>query len=174
MKESIIKKIQNLEGKMNEKLKSSNIEVKILDFHYNDGVMLIIRDKKIAKVFILKAVASGQVDILENAKVIANGLFVNNLGMWIYNLYNPVKYLYKFVGGNLDRKILTREEIDKIATGITENIEKLRAKGATTHGKELDNQPIVKGYLGPMFEKIDYGKIYLRYETQEIYDMVSK
>ena len=59
MKENIIKKIQNLEEKMNEKLKSSNIEVKILDFHYNDGVMLIIRDNKIAKVFILKAVASG-------------------------------------------------------------------------------------------------------------------
>lgn len=174
MKENIIKKIQNLEEKMNEKLKSSNIEVKILDFHYNDGVMLIIRDNKIAKVFILKAVASGQVDILENEKVIENGLFVNNLDMWIYNLYNPVKYFYEFVGGNLDRKILTREEIDKIATGITEDMEKLRAKGLTTHRKELDNQPIVKGYLGPMFEKIDYGKIYLRYETQEIYDMVSK
>mgnify|MGYP001080315436 CR=1 FL=1 len=39
--------------------------------------------------------------------------------------------------------------------------------------KELDNQLTVNGYLGPIFEKIDYGKIYLRYETQEIYDMLS-
>ena len=44
MKENVIKKIQNLEDKMNEKLKSSNIDVKILDFHYNDVVMLIIND----------------------------------------------------------------------------------------------------------------------------------
>ena len=32
---------------------------------------------------------------------------------------------------------------------------------------------MVEGYLGPMFDKIDYGKIYLRYETQEVYNMLS-
>lgn len=174
MKENVIKKIQNLEDKMNEKLKSSNIEVKILDFHYNDGVMLIIKDNKIAKVFILKVVASGQVDVFENEKLIENGIFIEDLEIWIYNLYHPIKYLYEFVGGSLNGKILTREEIDKIAIGITENMEKQREEGATTHRKELDKQPIVKEYLGPMFEKIDYGKIYLRYETEEIYDITSK
>ena len=174
MKENVIKKIQNLEDKMNEKLKSSNLEVKILDFHYNDGVMLIVRNNKIAKVFILKAVASGQVDIFENEQIIEKGLFIDDVDKWIYNSYQPVEYLYEFVGGNLNGKILTKEEIDRIAIGLTENQESLREKGVTVHRKELDNQPIVKDYLGPMFEKIDYGKIYLRYETQEVYDILSK
>ena len=33
---------------------------------------------------------------------------------------------------------------------------------------------MVENYLGPMFDEIDYGKIYLRYETQEVYDMLSR
>lgn len=45
--------------------------------------------------------------------------------------------------------------------------------GAATRKKELDNQPIVNGYLGPMFGKIDYGIIYLTYTTQEIYNLLS-
>ena len=109
-----------------------------------------------------------------NEKIIENGIFIDDLEIWIYNLYHPIKYLYEFVGGSLSGKILTREEINKIATGITENMEEQREKGVITHRKELDNQPIVKEYLGPMFEKIDYGEIYLRYETQEVYDAISK
>lgn len=174
MKENVIKKIQNSEKRMNENLKKLNIEVKILDFHYNDGIMLIIKEQQIIKVFILRGVASGQVDILENEKIIENGIFIDDLEIWIYNLYHPIKYLYEFVGGSLSGKILTREEINKIATGITENMEEQREKGVITHRKELDNQPIVKEYLGPMFEKIDYGEIYLRYETQEVYVAISK
>ena len=62
---------------------------------------------------------------------------------------------------------MTREQVNLIASGYTkENEERV-------HKKELDNQPKVQGYLGPMFGGIDYGKIYLRYETQEIYNMLS-
>lgn len=88
MKENVIKRIQNSEEKMNEKLKCLNIEVKILDFHYNDGIMLIIKDSQIIKVFILRGIALGQVNILENEKMIEEGIYIEDLDKWIYNLYH--------------------------------------------------------------------------------------
>ena len=36
-----------------------------------------------------------------------------------------------------------------------------RKNGLLVHRKELDDQPMVENYLGPMFDEIDYGKIYL-------------
>ena len=92
---------------------------------------------------------------------------------WIYNLYNPIEYLYKFVGGKLNNRILTREEINEISNELTKDYSEKRKKGIAVHRKELDNQPTVEGYLGPMYNGFDYGKIILRYETQEVYDMLS-
>ena len=112
-------------------------------------------------------------NIIENNRKIETGLSTENLGKWIYNLYNPIEYLYVFYGGKLRGKILSKTQIDEISSENTIDFSKEREKGLLVHRKELDNQPIVRGYLGPMFEKIDYGKVYLRYETQEIYDMLS-
>ena len=62
------------------------------------------------------------------------------------------------------------EELGKFFTivGYTEDLTEARNKGAWVHCKELDNQPIIKGFLSPMY---DGGK--LRYETQEVYDILS-
>ena len=171
----VIEKVKELENLINEKIIDNNVIVRITgNEEKNKGTIVILKDKKIDRVFHIETVASAQIKIVEKDKIMEHGLWIDNLTIWIYNLYNPIKYLYEFVGGRLNGKILAREEMDKIAIGITENMEKQREKGATTHRKELDNQPIVKEYLGPMFEKIDYGKIYLRYETQEVYNMISK
>ena len=51
---------------------------------------------------------------------------------------------------------------------LTEDLSAVRARGGVVHRAELDNQPKVDGYLGPMW---DGG--HLRYETQEIYNMLS-
>ena len=69
---------------------------------------------------------------------------------------------------------MDREEIDKIAIDKTDDMEEYRKNGEIVHRKELDNQPIVEGYLSPMFNGISYGIIHLRYETQEVYNMVSR
>jgi len=118
-------------------------------------------------------ISSNQINIMENNRTVENGLYIDNLEKWIFNLYNSVEYLYTFYGGPLNGKVLEKNQVEKIANNITEDYSKEREKGLIVQRKELDRQPIVKNYLGPMFEAIDYGKVYLRYETPEIYAMLS-
>ena len=173
MGNNIIKKIQEEIKKENKKLEESNIKVKIVSAN-NEVVMSITKNKCINEVFILKIVSQFQIDILKNNVKIERGLFIVDLPIWIYNLYNSTKFLYKFVGGRLNGKTMDREEIDKIAIDKTDDMEEYRKNGEIVHRKELDNQPIVEGYLSPMFNGISYGIIHLRYETQEVYNMVSR
>lgn len=76
-----------------------------------------------------------------------------------------------FVGGKLNGLEMDLEEImnSGLWNGkVRPNYSELRRKGACVPRKELDNQPLVDGYLSPMW---DGGM--LRYETQEVYDMLS-
>lgn len=167
-------KPKQLIKKENEKLENAKIKVKVFDFKYNEGILIILKDENIDEVFILKAVSEYLIDIYKDKTKIESGLLIECFAIWIYNLYNPVKFLYEFVGGIFNGKTMTKEEIDKIAIGKTEDMEEYRKKGLTVHRKKLDNQPIVKGYLSPIFNGINYGIIHLRYETQEIYNMISR
>lgn len=54
-------------------------------------------------------------------------------------------------------------------SGYTEDLTELRKKGCCVHREELDNQPTLVGLCGPMW---DGGK--LRYETWELYDLMSR
>ncbi len=173
MENDIIQKIQTEIKKENKKLEESNIKVKIISDN-NKIVMNIAKNECINEVFILKAVSQFQIDIFKNNIKIEIGLFIKDLPIWIYNLYNSTKFLYEFVGGRLNGKTMTREEIDKIAIDKTDDMEEYRKNGGFVHKKELDNQPIVEGYLEPVFDGISYGIIHLRYETQEVYDIVSR
>ena len=76
-----------------------------------------------------------------------------------------------FVGGKLNGVICPVEEVErKYCNGqYTEDLTELRNRGAWVHRAELDNQPLVDGYLSPMW---DGGM--LRYETPEVYDMLSR
>lgn len=76
-----------------------------------------------------------------------------------------------FVGGPLNGQVLDVEIVKaKYCNGkYTEDLSAKRARGAWVHRAELDNQPMVDGYLSPMW---DGGM--LRYETQEVYDMLSQ
>jgi hypothetical protein len=74
-----------------------------------------------------------------------------------------------FVGGKYNGQTMNIEDVEKISNGHRSmDWSKERAMGACVSRKELDNQPLVDGYLGPMW---DGDK--LRYETQEVYDMLS-
>ena len=171
----LIKRVQELESSINERLVKNNITVRILGSKKeNKGKIIILKDKKINRGFDINVISYFQIDIIENGEILERGLFIDDLGKWLFNLYNPIEYLYVFYGGNLNRKILTREQINKISNENTQNFEEERKNGLLVHRRELDDQPMVENYLGPMFDKIDYGKIYLRYETQEVYDMLSR
>lgn len=75
-----------------------------------------------------------------------------------------------FAGGRFNNMVMSMEEVRKIGNGrFSTDFSKERAMGATVPRKELDNQPQVDGYLGPMW---DGGK--LRYETQEVYNLLSE
>lgn len=77
----------------------------------------------------------------------------------------------QFVGGRLNGQVLDVETIKaKYCNGkYTEDLTEYRKRGAWVHRAELDNQPMVDGYLSPMW---DGGM--LRYETPEVYDMLSR
>ena len=170
----LIKRIQELENLINKRFIQGNIIIKIIDdIEPNKGQIIIWKDNNIDRIFKIAAASYFQVAIIENGEFLEENLAVDDLGKWLFNLYNPIKYLYEFYGGELSGKVLSAEQINKISKLKTQNFEKERAQGILVHRKELDDQPIIENYLGPMFDRIDYGKVYLRYETQEIYDMLS-
>lgn len=78
-----------------------------------------------------------------------------------------------FAGGRYNG--MTVEVADIYVNGMwngltSEDHSALRANGVIgVPRKELDNQPKVDGYLGPMWDGDG-----LRYETQEVYDMLSR
>ena len=75
-----------------------------------------------------------------------------------------------FVGGRYNGMVVTAEELEAMGNGRrSEDLSELRARGCLVHRAELDNQPLVDGYLSPMW---DGGR--LRYETYEVYDMLSR
>lgn len=105
-----------------------------------------------------------------------------------------MQYRYEFVGGHLHGELMQHEEVEQIANGHTPYRGRERAMGICVQREELDGQPKVKGYLGPMWDGTRYevngqlrsdwelteqqktGKepiAILRYETQEVYDMLS-
>lgn len=171
---NLIERVQELEGKINEYLKDNKILVKILgNGEKNTGRIVIFKNKKLDRELSFDMISSSQIKISENNKVMEEGLFIDNLVKWFFNLYNSVEYLYTFYGGPLNGKVLERNQVEKIANNITRDYSEEREKGLLVHRKELDKQPTINNYLGPMFEAIDYGKIYLRYETPEIYEMLS-
>ena len=90
------------------------------------------------------------------------------------------EYVCKFVGGKMDGQIVPRDvamECDTM-TGLSEDLTEWRNHGAIVHRPELDNQPEFEGYIGPMWDGTtktfgrDVGV--LRYETQEVYDLLSR
>ena len=72
-----------------------------------------------------------------------------------------------FVGGKYHGMEVDEAELRVLGNGkLTQDLSEARARGCCVHRRELDNQPLVDGYLSPMW---DGGR--LRYETQEVYDM---
>ena len=114
--------------------------------------------------------------------------------MSIYTDFGENDLAYCYVGGQLDGEQFDRQIVEAFASGYTPNNAVKRAAGLLCARKELDWQPKVFGYLGPMWDGIrcvmkdgsvkydfqvkdetqvvrKYGV--LRYETEEVYRAMS-
>ena len=85
--------------------------------------------------------------------------------------------VYQLVGGDY-AGTYTREEAEKLPIKedkLSPNYSNERNNGALVPREELDDQLQFEGYLGPMYNGTDKnGKHIIRYETQEVYDMMSE
>lgn len=74
-----------------------------------------------------------------------------------------------FVGGRYNGMVLEIQQVEEISNGERSmDWSEVRAMGGCVPRAELDNRPLVDGYIGPMW---DGGR--LRYETQAAYDLLS-
>lgn len=106
-------------------------------------------------------------------------------------------FVYQLVGGVYGGKTFNYHELEVrgLIKGYSENLSYERENGRVVHREELDDQPKVDGYLGPMYDGVRYivdGKMkyafdctdeekascktlhVIRYETQEAYNMLSR
>lgn len=186
-----VERLKKLEEAINIKAKIRGFIVDITDNRDNTGSITIWKFNKNTKhlnemqtfmemkTFVetldIEGVAHFQVTIKKDNEILEHGLFLDNITKWIYNRLNNenIEFMYEFIGGKYNGQTMTRIEVESISNGKTEDLTHIRQQGGTCHRKELDNQPLVNGYLSPMFSHIDYGLIYLRYETQDVYNTMS-
>ena len=82
---------------------------------------------------------------------------------------------YQFVGMGKTEVFDNLADIPYIITGYTEDMTVYRNQGCCVHRQELDNRPEFKGFLGPMWNgTTDEGEPIFRYETQEVYNLLSE
>lgn len=102
--------------------------------------------------------------------------------------------VYSFWGGEFDGQQFNKEFVEGIAEGHTPDNSYKRAMGVLCPRKELDKQPRINGYYGPMYDgirhvmkdgsvkydfqvvdktQINYSYHVLRYETEEVYKEMS-
>lgn len=106
---------------------------------------------------------------------------------------NPVRLVCQFVGGERNGQVIDLAEAECLTDRRSTDWSAARAVGALVPRAELDNRPKFKAYVGPMWDGIRYevdGRLksdwevsefdqlgrqpigVLRYESQEVYDMM--
>ena len=174
-----IEKLKEHENDLNLKAGIRGFKLDITDNKNNTGSITIWKlndnTKKFIETLNIEGIANFQIAIKKDNEILEHGLFLDNITKWIYNRINneEIEFMYQFFGGKYNGKTMTRTEVESISNGKTEDLTHIRQQGGTCHRKELDNQPLVNGYLSPMFSHIGYGLVYLRYETQDVYNTMS-
>jgi len=78
------------------------------------------------------------------------------------------RFIYQFCGGEYSGKMwqFAAMEVRGLITGFNPDKKAQRAAGMLVYCEELDNQPRIKGYNGPMYNGIDdeTGRVIIRYE----------
>lgn len=186
-----VERLKEVEELINIKAKIRGFIVDITDNRNNNGSITIwefnkntkhlnemqtfMEMKTFVETLDIEGVADFQVTIKKDNEILEHGLSLDKITQWIYNRLNneSIEFMYEFIGGKYNGQTMTRTEVEIISSGTTEDLTHIRQQCGTCHRKELDNQPLVNGYLSPMFSHIGYGLVYLRYETQEVYNTIS-
>lgn len=77
-------------------------------------------------------------------------------------------YIYKVVG------VRGKAEIFESVEELTSHYEQDGSTEGSWLKQELQGQPRLKGLLGAMYDGMSNGKHVIRYETQEMYDILSR
>lgn len=186
-----VEKLKEHEYDMNIKAQVRNFKVEITDNRDNTGsitvwkfnknkknlseMLTFIETQTFVETLDIEGIGDFQVEIKKDNEILEHGLFLDKITKWLYNRLNneDIEFMYEFVGGKYNGQTMTKAEVETISHGLTEDFTHIRQEGGICHRKELDNQPLVNGYLSPMYSHIDYGLVYLRYETQEVYDSIA-
>ena len=85
-----------------------------------------------------------------------------------------MKLVCEFVGGAMAGK-MPLENAEKLTEARSRNWSEERSRGRLVPRAELDSKPQFEGYAGPMWDGERPGGIgVLRYETWDVYDMMSR
>ena len=94
-----------------------------------------------------------------------------------YSKTDVEKVVYAFYGGELNGMQMNNAEVEMIAEGHTPDRSMVREMGGLCQRKELDNQPTVAGYIGPMWDGVRYitkdGKVKYEFEVVDRMQIVS-
>lgn len=87
---------------------------------------------------------------------------------------NKIKFICDFIGGPL-AGTMPLEQAEAMTGRRSADLSEIRKRGGLVHREELDNKPEFDGYCGPMWDGTRGSNIaVLRYETWEVYDMLSR
>lgn len=126
------------------------------------------------ELFYLIPVTMSQFDVYNsNEKLIAKSEFTRNIIDEIVTINGNVEFIYELAGGEYAGTYDEVESLPCFSGKYTSDQSDIRDKGGFTSKKELDNKPILNGYVGPMMNGWKNHKMVLRYETQEVYDALS-
>ena len=93
---------------------------------------------------------------------------------WLEEKTDGIKMVCEFVGGPMAGQI-TLAQAEKLTEARSNDWSKERALGHCVPKAELDDRPKFEGYAGPMWDGVRRGGIaILRYETWDVYDMLSR
>lgn len=151
-----------------EKLIRSELveDVQVITMYDNEVAKLTSVD---GKVFFLVPSTLSQFDVYdEQENLVATNLFTSEIPNELLATGEP-NYTYQIVGGKYAGNY-SREEIEALPCFSGEY-----TKEARTVRSELANQPILDGYLSPMFNGWrENHTVCIRYETEEVYNMLSE
>ena len=148
--------------------------VEATDFNGKEAFKLTANDGKI--LYLVPSTLS-QVHVYDNQ---GNVLDTNVFWRYIVDEFVQTEeagFVYQLVGGDC-AGTYTIDELKNLPCfdgKYSADQSEIRNNGGFTHRKELDNQPELNGYLGPIFNGWDKNhNAILRYETQEVYDALSE
>lgn len=85
-----------------------------------------------------------------------------------------MKFICEFIGGPL-AGTMPLEKAESLTAERSDDLSAIRERGGLVRRAELDNRPVFKGYCGPMWDGMrGPDRAVLRYETWEVYDMLSR